>query len=402
MTIKELIFSNERNMRLSRHLIFWLCWFLYMALTTVRLRSPEEIGVKGFILYQLSVSTSRIILQIFFCYTIVYFFLPKYLKKDNYRRFSFACILLLFCCYGISYLYYWVAWINPVTKEYGTREFYNWLFNGHVESQNFSPFRFQYFIFYSHFNFSGTIVSCGIIVLIKYYKNWNKKQRENELLINKNTQAELQLLKAQVHPHFLFNTFNNIYALTLDDSPKAAITIKKLSGMVHYMINEGAESLVPVNKEVKMLLDYIGLEKIRYGERLDMTTEIKQAHDGNRLIAPLLMLPFVENCFKHGASKTMNNASIQLFIETTNDWLELKLTNTRPTLPEIPDDRKKIGLQNVQKRLALLYPGQHQLNIQSDEVSFSVHMKVKLEKRNKIIEYPEQKSTRPEKISYAY
>jgi len=172
--------------------------------------------------------------------------------------------------------------------------------------------------------------------------------------------------------------------------------------LVHYMINEGAESLVPVNKEVRMLLDYVGLEKIRYGERLDMTIEIKQGHDDNRLIAPLLMLPFVENCFKHGASKTMNRASIQLFIETTNDWLDLKISNTRPALSEKPDDRKKIGLQNVQKRLELLYSGKHQLDIQSTEASFTVHMKIKLETKNKTIEQAEQKSTRPEKISYAY
>ena len=172
--------------------------------------------------------------------------------------------------------------------------------------------------------------------------------------------------------------------------------------MVHYMINEGAESLVPVNKELKMLLDYIGLEKIRYGERLDMTIEIKQGHNNNSLIAPLLMLPFVENCFKHGASKTMDNAAIQLFIETTNDWLELKINNTRPALPEIPDNRKKIGLQNVQKRLQLLYPGNHQLNIQSTEGSFTVYMKVKLEIRNRTLELSEARSTHFEKISYAH
>ena len=147
MTMNDLIFSNDRNKRLTRHFIFWLCWFLYMALTTLRLRSPEEIGVKGFILYQLSTSTTRIILQIFFCYPIIYFFLPKFLKKDNYRRSAFACIVLLFCCYWISYLYYWLAWINPVTKEYGSRVFYNWLFHGNNKSLNLSYFNLQYFFF---------------------------------------------------------------------------------------------------------------------------------------------------------------------------------------------------------------------------------------------------------------
>ena len=243
------------------------------------------------------------------------------------------------------------------------------------------------------------MVSCGIILVIKYYKHWYKRQRENEMLINENTQAELQLLKAQVHPHFLFNTLNNIYALTLDDSPKAPVTVKKLSGMVHYMINEGAGSFVLVSKEIKMLLDYIGLEKIRYGDRLDITIDIKNRDDDNWLIAPLLMLPFVENCFKHGASRTMNKSSIELFIETGHEWLEFKVSNSQPALPEKTDDRQKIGLLNVQKRLELLYPGKHQLNIHSDEESFTVYMKVKLEKKNIAIEPSNQKSTHYQMIN---
>jgi LytS/YehU family sensor histidine kinase len=263
-----------------------------------------------------------------------------------------------------------------------------------------TQFQLNYFTFYSHLNYSGTLISTGVFVVFKYYKYWYKKHRENELLINENTQAELQLLKAQVHPHFLFNTLNNIYSLSLDDSPKAATTVKKLSGMVHYMINEGAESFVPVNKEIKMLLDYIGLEKIRYGERLEMTIEIKQGQDDNRVIAPLLMIPFVENCFKHGASKTMGKAIVHLFIETGNEWLEFKISNNKLAIHENGDERKKIGLLNVKKRLQLLYPGKHQLDIQRGEGSFTVYMKIKLEKLKTSVK-PEQIASFNEIISYA-
>jgi sensor histidine kinase YesM len=387
MTINDLIFSNERCIRITRHILFWFCWYLYLVTTQLRNISPEDIGMNNFIIYQLGVSANRLLLQIIFCYTTIYFLIPRFVQKKKYKLLITAFTLFLIGMYWITYLAY--TYTSP-------------FFRGLAGLPPLTPFLTKYYILYSHIHFTGSLVACSIILAIKFYKNWYKKQRENELLINENTQAELQLLKAQVHPHFLFNTFNNIYALTLDDSPKAGITIKKLSGMVHYMINEGAESLVPVNKEVKMLLDYIGLEKIRYGERLNMTIEIKQAHNDNRLIAPLLMLPFVENCFKHGASKTMNKAVIQLFIETTNDWLDLKISNTRPALSEKPDDRKKIGLQNVQKRLELLYPGKHHLDIQSTEVSFTVHMKVKLEISYRTIVPSEPTSTHREKISYAH
>jgi LytS/YehU family sensor histidine kinase len=217
---------------------------------------------------------------------------------------------------------------------------------------------------------------------VKYYKNWYQKQRENEMLMHENSQAELQLLKAQVHPHFLFNTLNNIYSLTLDDSPKAATAVVKLSGMVKYMMNEGAEAFVPISKEINMLQDYIGLEKIRYGDRLHMTVDIHHKPDDNRLIAPLLMIPFVENCFKHGASKMINKAHIHLFIEAGSEWLEFRVSNSRPDAPKKQEERKKIGLLNVQKRLQLIYPENHQLEIQSSEKLFEVNMKVSLKNQN--------------------
>ena len=167
------------------------------------------------------------------------------------------------------------------------------------------------------------------------------------------------------------------------------------------MIKEGAEPFVSVGKEIKMLLDYMGLEKIRYGDRLEMTIDVKNGQSDSRLIAPLLMLPFVENSFKHGASKTMDKATIQLFIETGTEWLDFKITNSQLVLREKPDERKKIGLLNVQKRLQLLYPGKHHLDIQSTEDSFTVFMKVKLEKEKIAIEKPDQKTTPHEIMSYA-
>jgi len=321
----------------------------------------------------LGVSANRILLQAVFCYTMIYFLVPHYLQKKKYKAFSVALILILFCFYWITYLDYVYIWSDT-----NSPIFFN--VNGVVP---LTLFLSKYYAIYSNIHFTGSLVACSIILVAKYYKSWYKKQRENEMLIKENAQAELQLLKAKVHPHFLFNTLNNIYALTLDDSPKAATAVKKLSGMMSYMIHEGAGSFVRVSKEIKMLLDYIGLEKIRYGKRLNLVVDIRQNTDDEMLIAPLLMIPFVENCFKHGASKIIEQAYINVFIETGNEWLEFKISNNQPDIPEKPDDRKRIGLTNVQKRLELLYPGKHQLEIQSAEKLFTVSMKVKLEKQKK-------------------
>ena len=382
MTMHEFIFSNKRSVKISRHLLFWTGWFLYMVCTQVRNQSPEVIGMKNFIVYQLATSLNRLLLQMVFCYTTVYFLVPRYLQKKKYVQFTVLLLLFLFGMYWLTYF-----------------EFVHFWYRSYLLLSKILPFAYEpnpvrplsvflnkYYSIYSNVHFTGSLVSSGIILSVKYYKSWYIKQRENEMLINENAQAELQLLKAQVHPHFLFNTLNNIYSLTLDDSPKAAATVKKLSGMVLYMTKEGSESFVPVSNEIKMLLDYIGLEKIRYGERLEMIIKIKHGEDDDRLVAPLLMIPFVENCFKHGASKTIDTARIELFIETGIEWLEFKISNNVPSFHITENERNKIGLMNVQKRLQLIYPGKHTLDIQSSEDLFIVSMKIRLEKQNPVAE----------------
>ncbi len=386
MTIHQFIFSKKRSIRIVRHVIFWTCWYLYMACTQLRNQTPDIIGTKNFVIYQLAVSLNRVILQIVFCYIVVYVLFPFFLQKKKYWQFFALFILTVIGEYWLTYFDFTYVWYNTylwISK---------WLPNFYDANivKPLTPFLNRYYIIYSHVHFTGTLVSCGIILVVKYYKGWYVKQRENATLLNENSQAELQLLKAQVQPHFLFNTLNNIYSLTLDNSPKAANAVKKLSGMVHYMMNDGAETFVLINKEIKMLLDYVGLEKIRYGDRLEMIVEIKHSPDDDRLIAPLLMIPFVENCFKHGASKSINKAHIDLFIKTGKDWFEFKISNSKPSTIEKQDERKKIGLLNVQKRLELIYPGKHLLQIQSSEESFTVYMKVALKSQKVVFNQSEK------------
>jgi LytS/YehU family sensor histidine kinase len=130
-----------------------------------------------------------------------------------------------------------------------------------------------------------------------------------------------------------------------------------------------------------MLLDYIGLEKIRYGDRLEMTVDIHHNPESNLFIAPLLMIPFVENSFKHGASKTLDIARIHLHISTENEWLDFKLTNNIYPFLESDAGRVKIGLKNVRKRLQILYPDKHLIQFHSINEIFTVSMKIFLGKQ---------------------
>jgi Histidine kinase len=374
MTLHELIFSDQRNRRIYRHVIFWSCWFLYLSCTQLRNQTPDDIGLDHFIIYQLGVSANRVLLQMLFCYPFVYFVIPRYFREKKFKMFFLFLCLMSVGLYWITYLDYYYFWSNN----------HSFIFFNIPKVIPLTTFQCEYFSLYSNLHCTGTLMAVTFLLSVKYYKNWYNKERENEQLISQNSQAELQLLKAQVHPHFLFNTLNNIYSLMLDDSPKAITVLKELSGMILYMTNECAESLVPVNKEIKMLLDYIGLEKIRYGERLEMVIDIRQDHPDSLLIAPLLLIPFVENSFKHGASKTVSQTRIHLVISIEREWLEFTISNPVSQIPEPETRRIKIGLQNVKKRLQILYPEKHMLNFRESNEIFTVTMKIFLGKNKPV------------------
>ena len=222
----------------------------------------------------------------------------------------------------------------------------------------------------------------GLAVTIKLLKQWWLKQKETEQLSKEKVTAELQLLKAQIHPHFLFNSLNNIYSFALESSPKAPEMIQKLSGLLHYMLYDCKQPLVPLEKELKMIQDYISLEKIRYGERLDLEVTVNvispAGEPATNLIAPLLLIPFVENSFKHGTSKMAEHPKVSLIITVKDSILFFKLINRKPiTITESRlNTNSGLGLKNVQKRLALIYPGQYELQILEDPAEYSVWMKI--------------------------
>lgn len=224
----------------------------------------------------------------------------------------------------------------------------------------------------------GGLTVGGFAVAIKLMKYWYQKNRDNQLLIQQNLQAELALLKSQVHPHFLFNTLNNLYALTLTNSPKSPEVVLKLSSLLTYMLYDCNPAKVLLAKEVDLLRDYIVLEKLRYEERLDISVSISGEVQG-KLIAPLLLLPFLENSFKHGVSEQLDQAWISLDVSVRANTLKFKLINSKPLSESPKPNPEGIGLQNVRKRLELIYPNQYELLLLNEEETFMVVLTLQLE-----------------------
>jgi LytS/YehU family sensor histidine kinase len=229
----------------------------------------------------------------------------------------------------------------------------------------------------------GGLTVAGIAAAIKLMKYWYVKEQRNLQLQKENIAAQLQLLKAQVHPHFLFNTLNNIYSYTQKVSPTGSTLVMGLSDLLRYILHEGSKPAVPLNKELKMIEDYMLLEQIRYGDRLDINKELPAETNGLS-IAPLLLLPFVENCFKHGTSQMLEQAWIRLAIDIDGNTLKMTLINAKVPVKDEGKPDSGIGISNVRKRLELLYPGKHVLAIREEEDVFIVKLTVELERDSTI------------------
>lgn len=204
---------------------------------------------------------------------------------------------------------------------------------------------------------------------------WSKAQQENQKLMLEKVEAELKFLKAQIHPHFLFNTLNNLYCLTLEKSEKAPDVVLKLSELLDYMLYECNPKFISLEKELQQVKNFIDLELLRYSERLKIDLEIL-GDVKRKKIAPLLLITLLENAFKHGVMNNARNSWIKVIVSATEDSIEISVCNSRqirdknlgsPTTPN-----NGIGLQNLQNQLMLLYKQNHTLEILESEQEYQI------------------------------
>lgn len=360
MTREDFIFTKKFPQWLYRHIIFWITYYLFSLLTYFH-DGIDKAGFSKWFVLEASEVFLHVITQMMFCYTMLYLLLPKLWNAKKYAAFATWLVILFIVIYWLYYLEH-ILIFKAIHM--------------HAGMKFRQPNVVYWFVLISLFTYFP--ISAGLAIAIKTLKNFYLKQKENQLLTRENANAELQLLKAQIHPHFLFNTLNNIYSFTLSKSSEASSLVSKLSDTINYMITDCKTDTVPLQKELKMLEDYIGLEKVRYGERLDLSLDITNDYQ-NKSIAPLLMIPFVENCFKHGSSATLGRQWIRLNIAIKNNLLDFNVANSSPLQPTASKNNGGIGLSNVKKRLDLLYPGKHQLNISTTDGVYRVQMQIELQ-----------------------
>ncbi len=346
------LFRKLWKNRFFLHVLFWIGILMVFGIPYMTLE-----GDRLTMLYDLLILLP---VKMVAAYFTIYFLLPKFLLKKQYLNF----FLLLFFSAAVFGL------INRLLQFY-------------IISPLYYPETYMGLHFWKPSHLLYGIISIYTVVAIataiKLLKQFYDNQKLQEQLNKEKLEAELNLLKAQIHPHFLFNTLNNLYGLALANSEKTAEGILKLSGLLDYMLYECNVPKISLDKEIKLISDYLALERLRYGKRL----KVEFNQNGNTMgkqIAPMLILPFVENSFKHGSSKKTKQVNISINLNVVNHRMILDVENSKPA-HESSDPSgytEGIGLKNVKKRLELLYNSQYILDINENELNFNIHLELEL------------------------
>lgn len=342
----------------NRPLVHFLFWFTYVSFFALVNAGGQDEFTEAFV-------DQLIMLPVKLCsvYLTLYLLIPKYLLARKYWTFALSILLLMivaglvqraiiyFIIYPLKYPDFALTELEPFIRSY---------------------------------KITRTVLQIAYVLIfasaIKITKYWYHDQQRTRALASEKLEAELKFLKSQIHPHFLFNTLNNLYALSLKKSDDAPEVVLRLSGLVNYMLYDASAPRVPLSREIESIHNYIALEKIRYGNSLDIFFDVSGDISGTQ-IAPMLLLPFVENSFKHGASDETEDKWITVNLNVNNEYLTFKVENGKaePRINPRENYPGGIGLKNVKRRLELLYPDRHELKIYDEDTTFLVKLKIILE-----------------------
>lgn len=283
-------------------------------------------------------------------YCCIYYLVPKLYAKEKYVKFGFAVLLTMILAAALEIL----SQIGYVRLIFGSRP----LIMAFVAITYVAKLVNIVII---------TLVFLAIILAEFYYrKDQRNKQLEKDRIL-----SELDFLKAQLNPHFLFNALNSIYILMKEDVQLAETTLLRFSSLLRYQVYECSQKETTVEREVEFIRDYIDLEKVRNGNSIDVHFTVED-HLPYFQVAPFVLIPFVENAFKHIGRIKPGRGKIDIQLSAENGVLQFNVKNTCDELIHETDISKGVGLQNVTRRLELLYPGRHFLQVNRDSNYFMV------------------------------
>jgi hypothetical protein len=340
MTIAKSIWKLLMENWWFRHTCFWIAIVLYYAWGS----GFSDIPFGSAIINALGYLPGGFIVV----YPFLYILLPRLLYKKQFLTFTIAFLALLLCAKGVTEIM--VSLTDPKffrPQRFGT-------------GKNMLPFVMIAAV-------AGTANS------LKYY--FQRQQKADEEQENR-IKTELELLKSQIHPNFLFNTLNNLFAHTIKDSNESPNIVLKLSDLLRFMIYESRCEFIPLDHEIQLLKNYIELEKLRHEQDLDVSFNVSGELE-NKLIRPLLLLPLLENAFKQASAETIDLKWISLNLHSEGNLLLFNLSHSKNN--DLEDlSAAKVGLDNVRKRLEILYPSDHKITVTEEEETRTIRLDLTL------------------------
>lgn len=351
-----LIVDTPKDYRISYkyHIIFWSIYFVF---NTLRWSS-----IHNDFMYSLKTNLIGFPIHMALAYFNIYYLMPRYIYTRKYFSFIIfillALVLMLLVKYNLTYYL-----VSPVVMP------------------EIAPDISHLTLDYAIQTMLGEFYVISFVTAIKITVDRIRENNKLHDLEKRQLTTELRFLRSQVSPHFFFNTLNNIYSLTLEKSNKAPIVILKLSELMRYLLYSANKPRQDLKDELDSIQNYIDLERIRFDDSLQIEIGITGNLE-NKKIAPMLLIPLVENCFKHGANKNIGKVDICIDAKVVDDFLYFKISNTIPNSRKVNDvelGSNGIGLSNVKKRLELGYdPADYMLKIAEKDEKFHVDLKLKV------------------------
>ncbi len=336
---------------LTRRVVYHgLAWLMLLIL----LINFEGIGQSWW--FTLSNEVINLLFYALIVYFNLYYLVPNYLTKSRLATYIGLLILATLVVTPLKVIVFYLKFSDYPRLQ-------------HELLQNLNGF------------FLSTFLVASASTVFKIMTEWFRQQRVKQELETQTMQSELRFLKSQINPHFLFNTLNNLYALTLKKSDKAPEIVIKLSEMMRYMLYECNEKRVPLRKEIHYLQNYLDLERLRQHKDVQINLTVN-GHVGDQQIAPLLFIPFLENSFKHGLNAQLSHGFVNMTLEVDQQYMRFFIENSKSdVLPIRPDSGRPsggIGLVNVRRRLDLMYPERYDLSIDDTPQTYAVTLELEL------------------------
>lgn len=342
--------------RILLHLGFWLAYGLYDGYLNAPLAGSSYEHLSFGERMQLGYLAELCILafKIPTTYFVLYWLVPRYFRSKNLPFLLVSLAVVAVAATFLSQLL-WIHVIYPHIYEVSSPE--------PVATFARKLFRFLW-------SSIDILLLLSVAAALKFFRLRQTAAERERQLIEEKLQSELNFLRAQTNPHFLFNTLNNLYHLARKRSETTPESILKLSDLLRFMLYECTSPTIQIGQEVKVIRDYLEMERLRYGDRLRVDFLVEM-DDENQPIAPLLLLPFVENAFKHGTSESRGETWVRIDLKQKNGQLDLVVENPKDTSAH--ELTEGIGLKNVKRQLELLYP-KHSLLIDNQGNKFKIHL----------------------------